>query len=115
MLKYCLIASLAFVFACKSDSATTLENLPATGSGAPSEQSADPAETTNEAGSTGAETATLPIDAVTGYIDPVCQMKIAQDAEVRSSYQDVTYGFCSPACQSRFVAAPETYLAALEE
>lgn len=55
------------------------------------------------------------IDAVTGYRDPVCGMKVAPDAPVRHTHEGVTYGFCSESCEGRFAAAPADYLAALEE
>ena len=57
----------------------------------------------------------MPIDAVTGYIDPVCQMKVSQDVTDRHTHEGVTYGFCSPGCKEKFVADPAPYLAALEE
>ena len=55
------------------------------------------------------------IDAVTGYVDPVCSMKIPTDAPVRMTHEGVTYGFCSAACKDMFAAAPQNYLAAIEE
>ena len=58
---------------------------------------------------------TAPIDAVTGYLDPVCGMKVAADAPIRHTHEGVTHGFCSEACRERFAADPATYLAALED
>lgn len=55
------------------------------------------------------------IDAVTGYVDPVCGMKIAEDTQLRHTHEGVTYGFCGKGCLSAFAADPEPYLAALEE
>ncbi len=55
------------------------------------------------------------VDAVTGYMDPVCQMKVSPDASIRHTHEGVTYGFCSETCKEAFVAAPASYLAALEE
>ena len=55
------------------------------------------------------------VDEVTGYVDPVCQMKVEPRAQYTHTYEGVTYGFCSAMCQSRFEEAPADYLAALEE
>lgn len=55
------------------------------------------------------------IDAVTGYLDPVCEMKISKDADIRYTHDKVTYGFCSSHCKEAFAKEPSTYLAALEE
>ena len=108
-----LLLALALA-ACGGDSAETLDNLPATGSSAPSEQSARPAEESNEEDgpSAGAEAA---IDPATGYMDPVCRMKIAEDAAFRHTHDGVTYGFCSASCQANFSEDPDAYLVALEE
>ncbi len=115
--------ALLLLAACKSDAPTTMEDLPALGSSAPAEQSLDPAETTNAAPvptpdrpSVNTKVEAMPaIDAVTGYLDPVCQMKLSADAPVRATFEDVTFGFCSESCKRRFEADPEKYLAALEE
>ncbi len=125
LLTFVALPTLLAFAACKTDAPTSMEDLPATGSAAPSEQSLDPAGTTDAvtapatpsaaAGTAAATVAGPAIDAVTGYIDPVCQMKVAQDAQVRATFEDVTFGFCSEACKSRFAADPEKYLAALEE
>ena len=96
-----LATSLAFG-ACASDAPTTLETVPATGSPSP-EAAAELAP------------ASAPIDASTGYIDPVCRMQIAEDAPVRHTHDGVTYGFCSERCLSKFEEAPDEYLVALEE
>ncbi len=58
---------------------------------------------------------TAPISDVTGYIDPVCGMKVAEDSPNRATHEGVTYGFCSGACKDQFTAAPAKYLAALDE
>lgn len=110
-LSFSLLTALTFsVFAtgaCRSDA---------------TEVAADPMTTpVTESSSTGpitqgAPTADLlPIDAITGYVDPVCQMKVAEDAPERHTHEGVTYGFCSPNCRERFAGDPQTYLAALEE
>ena len=80
-------------------------------------------DTAADANSTGPITQSAPttatdmpaIDAVTGYIDPVCQMKIAETSTERHTHEGVTYGFCSASCRERFAADPAPYLAALEE
>jgi len=55
------------------------------------------------------------VDAVTGYIDPACKMKVAPDASITHTHEGVTYGFCGEGCKAAFVADPAPYLAALEE
>lgn len=63
----------------------------------------------------GAPTDMPAIDAVTGYIDPVCRMKVAETAAERHTHEGVTYGFCSATCRERFATDPALHLAALEE
>ncbi len=124
MMSKVLFFAAALVFAaCKTDAPTTLEDLPTTGSSAPSDQSLNPGETdqTTDVGNRPSEMVTPTpvsgpaIDAVTGYIDPVCRMKIAETSPVRATFEEVTFGFCSASCKTRFEADPERYLAALEE
>ena len=55
------------------------------------------------------------VDAVTGYTDPACRMKISPDAHITHTHEGVTYGFCGEGCKKAFVAEPNTFLAALEE
>ncbi len=43
--------------------------------------------------------------------DPVCGMSVKSPSEYSIEYNGQTYEFCSPACQSKFKAAPEKYLA----
>ncbi|MFK8058010.1 MAG: YHS domain-containing protein [Saprospiraceae bacterium] len=59
--------------------------------------------------------ATPKVDAVTGFIDPACQMTIKEDASITHTHEGVTYGFCGEGCKAAFVAEPATFLAALEE
>ena len=101
------------LIACGGDSAATLEDLPATGSAAPSEQRADPAEATDgvRAGDAGGPA----VDRSTGFVDPVCRMTVAEDARYRHTHDEVTYGFCSGRCLGRFAADPDAFLIALEE
>jgi len=48
----------------------------------------------------------------TGVKDPVCGMEVTPEAAAGSAtFSGRTYYFCSPACQSRFVANPSTYAA----
>ncbi len=55
------------------------------------------------------------VDAVTGYIDPACQMKVSPDASITHTHEGVTYGFCGEGCKTAFAKDPATFLAALEE
>lgn len=55
------------------------------------------------------------VDEVTGYVDPVCGMKVEPRAQYTYAHEGVNYGFCSATCQSRFEEDPREYLAALEE
>ena len=59
--------------------------------------------------------ATPKVDAVTGFIDPACKMKVAEDAPISHTHEGVTYGFCGEGCKAAFVAEPASFLAALEE
>ncbi len=112
MSKWLLFLPLAVLVACKSDVpapvATPASDAPVVSTGPITQASA------------AADEATLPvvttaIDAVTGYMDPVCQMKIAKDVPERHTHESVTWGFCSASCRERFAAEPASYLAALEE
>lgn len=48
----------------------------------------------------------------TKVIDPVCGMSIDPAKAVGSStYDGTTYHFCSRGCETKFDAAPETYVA----
>ncbi len=60
-------------------------------------------------------TASAKVDAVTGYIDPVCRMKISPDATDTYTFEEVTYGFCSKGCRLAFTKDPAVFLTALEE
>jgi len=62
-----------------------------------------------------ATVASAKVDAVTGYIDPACQMKVAEDASITHTHEGVTYGFCGEGCKTAFVADPASFLASLEE
>ncbi len=42
--------------------------------------------------------------------DPVCGMDVQSPSEFRSSYQEQTYDFCSPACKEKFDAMPAKYI-----
>lgn len=42
--------------------------------------------------------------------DPVCGMTVEESAAAGSlTHNGLTYYFCSPACQERFEADPDTY------
>lgn len=44
-------------------------------------------------------------------IDPVCRMAVDfEDAEAETTYNGVTYYFCSEACKETFDLMPEEYL-----
>lgn len=75
-------------------------------------------ETTPSQAEATVETTVAPapkVDAVTGFIDPVCNMKVAEDAPITHTHEGVTYGFCGEGCKAAFVADPSAFLAALEE
>ena len=43
--------------------------------------------------------------------DPVCQMDVDErSAEGRSTYEGITYLFCSPGCREAFEKDPDRYL-----
>lgn len=45
-------------------------------------------------------------------IDPVCGMKVnPESTDFHATHNSVTYHFCSAGCRSKFVAAPDQYLA----
>lgn len=44
------------------------------------------------------------------FTDPVCGMKVPEDAPLQCEHDGETYRFCSAACLERFEAGPETYL-----
>ena len=44
------------------------------------------------------------------FTDPVCGMKVPEDAPLQCEHDGETYRFCSAACLERFEADPETYL-----
>jgi len=46
---------------------------------------------------------------VSTEIDPVCKKSIFSH-RITSEYDGETYYFCSPACKTKFDAAPEQYL-----
>ena len=48
--------------------------------------------------------------ALASVTDPVCHMAIAPTTKRRYTYQGKTYGFCSEACHSVFVAKPRQYV-----
>lgn len=73
------------------------------------------AETTTEATPNAAISLSPQVDAVTGYIDPVCQMKVAPDSKITHVHEGVVYGFCGEGCKAAFVADPGAFLAALED
>ena len=103
-----------------SDSAATLEDLPATGSPAPSQQEVhDHDRDHDHGGEAHGEHAPADlgpaISPATGYEDPVCRMTVAEDARVRHTHDGVTYGFCSEACKRAFAEDPDAYLIAMEE
>lgn len=50
----------------------------------------------------------------TQAIDPMCGMKVDPErTNFYATHDNVTYHFCSAGCRSKFVAAPDQYLALL--
>jgi len=47
--------------------------------------------------------------------DPVCGMTVSADSRFHAAHQGKTYRFCSEKCESKFVAAPQRYVAASTE
>ena len=74
-----------------------------------------PAESTIETAPATANETVTRVDAVTGYVDPVCMMDVGADAKHTYAYEGVTYGFCSSGCKALFGKDPQGYLAQLEE
>ncbi len=44
--------------------------------------------------------------------DPVCGMKVTEDAQHSLDYEGKTYYFCAETCLQKFVADPEKYVSA---
>lgn len=44
--------------------------------------------------------------------DPVCGMRVADDAPLHATWREITYRFCSDLCRNLFAAEPARYLAA---
>ena len=94
-----------------ADTATTPEDVPATGMPAPDQRDGhEPRLDREPEGNIGAA-----ITPATGYEDPVCRMTVAPEANQRHTHDGVTYGFCSGACKRAFSEDPDAFLVALEE
>ena len=74
-----------------------------------------PAESTVDTAPAPADETVAEVDAVTGYVDPVCMMDVGADAKHTYAHEGVTYGFCSSGCKALFGKDPQGYLAQLEE
>lgn len=116
------IAAAALLSATACDDSREMESREADGDGLPAALEGQPREPLPPAGAEAVEETVRAtaveaqrVDEVTGYVDPVCQMKVEPRAQYTHTHEGVTYGFCSEMCQSRFEESPGEYLAALEE
>jgi len=44
-------------------------------------------------------------------VDPVCGMRVGDDAKDQATFQGQTYKFCSPECRDKFEQNPQRYVA----